>query len=314
MPRALFVAALIAAALIVPTATAVAATPGFAPIDRPGPALDVPADQLRASLSCTADVADARRAPVLLLAGTAIDTRGNFGATWEPALTEAGIPWCTSDIPGDGPAHTNLADMQTRGEYITYAIRTMFAAAHRPISIIGHSQGGSIPRWSLRFWPDTRAMVDDLIGIAPGNHGSAVVDAICAVSCSTAHRQVRPSSRFNAALNSGQETFPGISYTTIHSNFDEVVPHESSTLSGPGAVANLRIQDRCPLAISDHITIGTIDPVAEAYAMDALDHPGPAALSRISPAVCLRPLMSGADPLTVTTDVAAGVAPSLPMV
>ena len=29
-----------------------------------------------------------------------------------------------------------------------------------------------VPRWALRFWPDTRPMVDDQIGMAPSNHGT----------------------------------------------------------------------------------------------------------------------------------------------
>jgi hypothetical protein len=82
----------------------------------------------------------------------------------------------------------------------------------------------------------------------------------------------------------------------------------SGLLTGPGAIANLRVQDRCALHVADHVTIGTTDAVAEAFAMDAMNNPGPANLSRISPNVCVKPLMSGANPLTVATDVAAAVA------
>lgn len=307
--RILWVTALIAGALVLPVATATAAPSDFAPLDRPGPALTIPTDKLAASLRCTADVTGARRAPVLLLAGTAIDSKNNFGWNWEPALTKAGIPWCTSDIPDGGIGFHNNGDEQVRGEYVTYAIRTMHAMAGRTISILGHSQGGSIMRWSLRFWPDTRAMVDDVIGIAPDNHGAVTANALCALPCLPAHWQIRPGSAFKAALNSGQETFAGISYTTIRSEQDELVlPHDSSKLSGPGSIANLRIQDKCPLYVSDHVTIGTTDAVAEAYAMDALNNPGPAALSRINPLVCLKPLMSGVNPITAATDLAAAVA------
>lgn len=304
--RALGVAAMVAAALLLPVANASGSE--FAPVEAAGPALSVPADLLAASLRCTADVSHASRAPVLLLAGTAIDSANNFGWNWEPALTKARIPWCTSDIPDGGPGFHNNGDEQTRAEYITYAIRTMYAMAGRKVSIMGHSQGGSVMRWSLRFWPDTRPMVDDVIGIAPDNHGAAVADVLCAVSCLPAHWQIRPDSRFKAALNSGQETFPGISYTTIRSDEDElVIPHASSKLSGPAAIANLRVQDKCPLHLADHVTIGTTDPVAEAYAMDALNNPGPAKLSRISPQVCFKVFMSGVDPLTAATDLASSL-------
>ena len=29
-----------------------------------------------------------------------------------------------------------------------------------------------IPRWALRFWPDTRVMVDHVVGLSPSNHGT----------------------------------------------------------------------------------------------------------------------------------------------
>jgi len=94
----------------------------------------VPIRVLAASLTCTADVADARRVPVLLLAGTGIDSGNNFSWNWEPALTKAGEPWCTSDVPDGSASYHNYADMQVRGEYVTYAIRTVNKAAHLPHS------------------------------------------------------------------------------------------------------------------------------------------------------------------------------------
>jgi hypothetical protein len=35
------------------------------------------------------------------------------------------------------------------------------------INIIGHSLGGALPRFSLRFWPDIRQMVHHLIAFVP---------------------------------------------------------------------------------------------------------------------------------------------------
>ena len=76
------------------------------------------------------------------------------------------------------PYHT-LGDIQTAGEYLVYAIRTEYAMAHRRIAVLGHSQGGMSMRWALRFWPDTRAMVDDVIGMAPDNHGTRARRPAC---------------------------------------------------------------------------------------------------------------------------------------
>jgi putative serine esterase DUF676 len=302
------IAAVAALALAVPAA---ASAQEFAPLDRPGPPLSVPQSDLDASLNCTAGLASATRPPVLLSPGTTVTPEEEFSWSWEPALTKLGIPWCAVTVPG----HT-MADIQVAGEYIAGAIRYMHRVSGQKVSIIGHSQGGMSPRWALRFWPDTRGMVDDLIGLAPSNHGTIDADGICLVGgCAPAIWQQRSSSEFGKALNSGAETFAGVSYTSVYSHLDEVVvPNfddsgSSSLHTGDGAITNVASQDICPLNLADHLLLGITDPVAYALAVDALDHPGPADPARISPSVCAQLLQPGVDPLTFPTNfVAAAVA------
>lgn len=69
--------------------------------------------------------------------------------------------------------------MQTPAEYVVQAIRTVYARVGRRIAILGGSQGASLPRWALRFWPDTRAMVADEIGLGGSNHGGRGVAYLC---------------------------------------------------------------------------------------------------------------------------------------
>jgi hypothetical protein len=102
------------------------------------------------------------------------------------------------------------------------------------------------------------------------------------------------------ALNSDAETFSGTAYTNIYTQHDEVVtPNFSASQcssclhTGQGQITNVALQDVCPLDLSDHIAIGTIDPVAYALAVDAITHPGPAQPSRISQSACLQLLMPG---------------------
>jgi pimeloyl-ACP methyl ester carboxylesterase len=275
----------------------------YAPVDRPGPVLSVPTAQLRAALSCTGGVSGARSEPVLLVPGTTVDPRADFGWNWMRALTARHRPFCTIDLPGNG-----MADIQTAGEYVVYAIRTMHRLARRRIEIVGHSQGGMVPRWALRFWPDTRAMVDDLIGLSASNHGTIDAEPLCALGCAPAVWQQRDNAAFIAALNSGQETFAGISYTEIYTYTDEVVvpnsgPAASSAVDGGGgAIANIAIQQLCPGDLSEHLGVGTYDGPAYAIALDALTHRGPAQLQRVSGSVCAQALMPGVDPLTFFTD------------
>lgn len=276
---------------------------GYAPVDRPGPPLtSVDPDILAKSLVCTPGVTDATRSPVLLLDGTWANTDMNFSWNYGRTFTARGIPWCALDVRIDRYSYYNSSDLQTRGEYVTAAIRQVHEMSGQKVSILGWSQGGMIARWSLRFWPDTRTMVDDVVGLAPDNHGSGLIALRC---CAAASWQQFHTSNFITALNSGQETFPGISYTTIRSDFDEiVVPSTSPVLTGPGSIANYRLQDRCPGHFAEHGQIGSFDAVGEAFVLDALTHPGPADISRIGGGVCFRLLMSGVRPLTFATDFA----------
>jgi hypothetical protein len=300
------IGAIAAASLLAPAA---AGAVTYAPVDQPGPALTVPEGQLDAALQCSGNLASGP-APVLLVPGTGSNPQHNFSWNWEPALTNLGISWCAVTLPGNA-----LGDIQVSGEYVVNGIRTMYQRAGRRISIIGHSQGGMIPRWPLRFWPDTRAMVDDQIGFAPSNHGTTGAGPLCSISCAAADWQQSDKSEFIKAVNSHQETFPGISYTEIYSHFDEIVtPNSDDTGSsslhgGGGAITNVAIQDLCPADPSEHLAIGTQDLVAYDLAVDALQHPGPADPTRTAASdsgICTPlALMPGINPVTYPTDLAS---------
>jgi pimeloyl-ACP methyl ester carboxylesterase len=271
----------------------------YAPVNTPGPPLSPPVAQMAEALQCSTGVDHATRAPVLLVPGTGASANDNFSWNYEPAFNKLGIPWCAVTFPADGND-----DIQINGEYVVYAIRTMYARSGRRIAIVGHSQGGMVPRWALRWWPDMRAMVDDVIGFAGTNHGTNRAHADCPRGCLPSHAQQASDSQFIAALNSGQETFPGISYTEIYTHMDEEVePNQndngtSSLHGGGGLITNIAVQDLCPVDLVEHLGLGTYDPVAYALAIDALNNPGPADPARIPHSVCTKGLMPGVDPLT----------------
>ena len=291
-------------------ASAPAAQLQFAPLDLPGPQLSHSRADLRASLTCTRNLHDAKRPPVLLLSGTTVDPEENFAWNWMPALTRAGYPWCASTAP-DGD---NMDDIQARGEYVTYAIRRMYRSSGRRIAIFGHSQGGMVGRWALRFWPGTRKMVADVVGAAPSNHGTESARVVCAISCPAGFWQQMSGSNFVDALNSRAETFRGISYTNVYTRLDAVVvPNaddsgSSSLHTGEGRIENVAVQEVCPGHLSDHLWIGTGDPVAWELFLDAVGHRGPGDPDRIDPAVCGEAAMPGIDPATFATDFAAAAA------
>ncbi|MGI8677729.1 MAG: esterase/lipase family protein [Jatrophihabitans sp.] len=265
-----------------------------------GPPLGVPAKTLAAALSCSGDLGGAGPTPVLLVPGTTLTAEVNFSWNYETVFSAAGRPWCAVTLPNHA-----MSDIQVAGEYVVSAIRTMHEWSSRRISVVGFSQGGMVPRWALKWWPDTRAMIDDLVGIDPSNHGTLDAQPICLPGCAPSIWQQRNGSAFLTALNAGQETYPGISYTQMYTATDEVVvpnlgPAASSALhTGPGRISNVLVQAICPVHLADHLTMGTFDPVAYALVIDALSHDGPADAARVARSVCTEPTIPGLNPVSV---------------
>jgi hypothetical protein len=268
----------------------------YAPLDRPGPALTPTVAEMDAALTCTDSVTNAAKDPVLLSPGTATTGAESFAWNWEPALDQLGIPWCAIDLPQQA-----LGPIDVAGQYIVHAIRHMHEISGRKVDILGWSQGGMSMRWSLRFWPDTRPMVDDVMGFAGSNHGTQLASTSqCEnTGCRAALFHQAHDSEFIKALNSGAETFDGISYTNVYSRFDEVVipssgPDNCSSCltTGEGEIANIQTQEVCPLDVSDHVLIG-ISTATYATIVDALTHDGPAVLARIPRSGCMSGVMPG---------------------
>lgn len=295
-------AAACAVALVALTGAASAAAGEFAPLNAPGSKPSVTRAEAKAVIGCSEGFESVSERAVLLIQGTGATAKDNWSWTYEPALDQLGIPWCHVDLPDQA-----TGDVQLNGEYVLRAIRNMHRVTGERVSIIGHSQGGMVGRWALRWWPGSRSMVDDVIGFAPSNHGTTVANCTTEEPCSASGWQQSDEANFMRALNSRAETFEGISYTNIVTNTDEVVqPTTSSFLTtGDGAITNVATQDICPTAVNEHLLIGLIDPVAYALAIDALENDGPADPSRVPLSTCLQPFHPGIDPITGPIDGAA---------
>jgi triacylglycerol esterase/lipase EstA (alpha/beta hydrolase family) len=294
------------AALLICALGATSASAKFAPLDRkgPNPAKHVSAAKLKASVTCSPGIRNADVEPVLLFPATGVDSEHNFSWNYERLFNQQGIPWCASDQAGK--RSTNMDNIWVRSYYVAYAIRKVHRVAGRKIALVGHSQGGMIMRIGLRFWPDTRKMVDDVIGYAGTNNGTEMSDATSAQPTPPANRQQASNSRYTHALNSRAQTFKGISYTENFTNLDEVVTPQpgASSVAGPGKITNVAIQDVCPATTAEHLQIGTSDPAAAALTLDALGHKGPAKPSRIDTAtVCSQQYQPGVNPTTYVADV-----------
>jgi triacylglycerol esterase/lipase EstA (alpha/beta hydrolase family) len=295
--------AVVAGACLGAAAAAPAASGPYAPLNRPGPRLSVPAEKLKAALSCTSGVEAASRNPILLVPGTDLDPGPNYSWNYERAFVARHWPYCAVTLP----FHTT-GDIQIAAQYLVYAIRTMALASARRVDILGYSQGGMLPRWALRFWPDTRPLVHEVVSLDPSNHGTLDADATCQGQCSPADWQQESSAHFIDALNSFAETFAGIDYTVIFSHTDEiVVPNldasgSSALHTGGGKIVNVAVQQVCPGDTSEHLAMGSYDAVGYALAVDAFSRGDVADPARIPASVCTQPFQPGVDPSTFASD------------
>jgi len=227
--------------------------------------------------------------PVILVNGTF----GNQDDNWQaasPLLANHG--YCVFSFNYGGPSASSVIQgtgdiAASAGQLASFVSRVLAATGAARADLVGHSQGGMMPRYYLKFLGGA-AFVDKLVALAPSNHGTtldgltALVNAFGAAGLvnsalnplCTACVEQEAGSAFLDSLNAGGETVAGVSYTVIESRYDEVVtPYTSAFLSGAG-VTDITLQNQCPLDLSDHLEIAA-DPVALADVLNALDpaHP-----------------------------------------
>ncbi len=301
----LLIRRLVVAALATVVVFALGIAPASAKKTGTGPRLSVSAADLNQALTCTGDLSSGAAAPVLFLHGTTSDSQANWSWNWVRAMDLVQRPHCELDSPNNA-----TSDIQVSAEYVVNAIRVMHQRAGKRISMVGHSQGGMVGRWALKYWPDTRLMVDDYVGLSSSNHGTDSAKLPCSApgGCSAASWQQKAGSKFITALNDGPETWPGISYTVAATRFDELVtPSTASFLKPATNVTNTMVQDICPLETVDHFGMA-YDNAAWLVGIDALTHNGPARLSRVNRSTCGDPLMPAVDRATFATNIAAALA------
>ena len=216
--------------------------------------------------------------PVVLVHGTAENMVDNW-LFMSPALKAAG--YCVFALNYGGSGGESLGVYATgpiaesARQLDAFVARVRAATGARKVSLVGHSQGGMMPRQYIKFEGGS-GEVDDLIGLAPSNHGtSQQLPAPAGVLCVACGEQAAGSA-FLQNLNAGDETPGPVSYTQVVTQNDEVVvPYTSGYLAAGARTTNVRLQERCPLDLSEHLAI-SYDPVALQWVKNALARPGPA--------------------------------------
>ncbi|WP_381800156.1 lipase family alpha/beta hydrolase [Streptomyces niveus] len=285
-------AALLLAVTAATTAPAVAATPTATPtaVTAPASVNAAAASSGWNNYSCKPSAAHPR--PVVLVHGTF----GNSVDNWlglAPYLVNRGYCVFSLDygqLPGV-PFFNGLGPIDKSAEQLSAYVDRVLAATGAPkADIVGHSQGGMMPRHYLKFLGGAQK-VNALVGLAPDNHGTTLLgltkllphfpgaeDLLTEKTPGLADQIA--GSAFLTKLNAGGDTVPGVKYTVIATRYDQVVtPYRSQFLSGPD-VRNVTLQDLCAVDISEHLAIGLIDRIAFHEVANALD-PG-----RATPTTC----------------------------
>jgi pimeloyl-ACP methyl ester carboxylesterase len=223
--------------------------------------------------------------PVILVHGTLANMNDNWQAA-SPILANHG--YCVFAFNYGGSSAT--ADLQGTGDIAASAaqlatfVNTVLAATGAAkVDLVGHSQGGMMPRYYLNFLGGA-AKVDTFVALAPSNYGTTLdgltvlgadidlidpINTVLATAC-TACVEQEEGSAFLAKLNA-TPTVSGVNYTVIETKGDEIVtPYTNAFLPAAANVTNITLQNQCALDASDHLEIAA-DPVAMADMLNALD-------------------------------------------
>ncbi|MEU6402659.1 alpha/beta fold hydrolase [Streptomyces sp. NPDC046985] len=221
--------------------------------------------------------------PVVLVHGTFANSVDNW-LSLAPYLKDRGYCVFSFDygrLPGV-PVFYGLGPIdESAGQLSAFVDKVLAATGAAKTDLVGHSQGGMMPRYYLKFLGGA-AKVNTLVGIAPDNHGTTLdglanllpyfpgAGYLLSTATPGLADQVAGSAFMNR-LNAGGDTVPGVHYTVIATQFDEVVtPWRSQYLTGPD-VHNVQLQDLCAADLSEHVAIGTVDRIAFHETANALD-------------------------------------------
>ncbi|MFK4226911.1 esterase/lipase family protein [Streptomyces sp. NPDC019890] len=231
--------------------------------------------------SCKPSAAHPR--PVVLVHGTLGNSVDNWLAL-APYLVNRGYCVFSLDygqLPGV-PLFYGLGPIDKSAEQLdTYVDKVLTATGASKADLVGHSQGGLMPRYYLKFLGGADK-VNALVGLGPDNHGTTLSgfakllpyfpgaeDLLNAATPGLADQVA--GSAFLTKLNAGGDTVPGVRYTVIASRYDEVVtPYRTAYLEGPN-VRNVLLQDLCAVDLSEHLAIGLFDRIAFHEVANALD-------------------------------------------
>lgn len=226
--------------------------------------------------SCKPTAAHPR--PVVLVHGTWANAYNDW-AYLSPKLKASGLCVFALNYGGTNPklGINATGPIKESGRQLgVFVDRVLAATGAAQVDLVGHSQGGMMPRAYLKWWggadpaDPAKNKVRALVSLAGSHNGVGRVegrDHAKAMARATslvpfigqAAADQQAGSPFLKALDAGGQTQPGVVYTAIATRFDEIVtPWRSGHISDNRAgaeVHNITLQHGCPTNFADHINI-----------------------------------------------------------
>ncbi len=264
------------------------------------------------NLPCTPS--SAHPYPVVLVHGLAGDQNDNWQAM-SPFLADNG--YCVysltygnmASLPRPFDQVGGLADMVASAQQLATFVDQVLVDTHaRKVDIVGHSEGGTMPDYYLKFLGGSKVVahfvilsgvlhgttfwgLSDLYDLGSAYGYSSEEVSLLAPLCASCTEFLQGSSFIkNLDTSNGHATFDeaatcpydgaavdGVRYTSIATENDELVRPYTSDFVDPRCagtygigVANIVVQHQCPTDEADHLSIES-DPVAARDVLNALD-------------------------------------------
>jgi triacylglycerol lipase len=245
--------------------------------------------------------------PVVLVHGLLANQTDNWWV-YSPILANHG--YCVFTLtygtrPGIGiPGYTpgGMTRMEeSAGQLSTFVDKVLAATGTRKVDIVGHSEGSLMPAYYVKYLGG-KTKVRNYVGITTIWHGtdpaglatldqlgkpfgiSPVLEQVVASFCASCPQFLAGSDFINKLRKGGTVTVPGVTYTSIVTQYDELVQPYTSGIEQAPNMTNLVVQQQCPLDLAEHVAMAA-DPVVMQDVLNALDpaHAAPVPCTLVLP-------------------------------
>jgi triacylglycerol lipase len=175
---------------------------------------------------------------------------------------------------------------QSAPELASFVQQVLAATGASKVDLVGHSEGTFMPEYWLKYLGGA-SEVEKYVAMAPLYQGTDVGDAeqleqagdefgvtgpvlsLIDDGCGSCTEFIAGSNMVKQLNANGGPEVPGIQYTTIMTDHDElVVPYTSGELPPPAT--DIVVQNVCPLDLDEHVALA-FDPVVAQLIFNALD-------------------------------------------